>query len=36
MPAGAGNKPLLNVQSTFLTPPVDPIQVGTDSTLSLD
>lgn len=36
LPAGAGNKPLSSINSTFLVPPVDTIDAGADSSFSLD
>lgn len=36
MPAGAGNKPLLNERSTYLTPPVDTLDAGPDSAITFD
>lgn len=36
MPAGAGNKPLLNTVSTYLTPPEETVDAGTDSIISFE
>ena len=36
MPAGAGHKPLLDSNTTFLTPPVETIDAGTDSVITFD